>query len=605
MGSSPSSAQKLRVCGLNTYSQLAVNSNQTFKNDIPFVCPPLGVNIDISTLNSFSTFRGHSVWVNKNGEVYGIGDNRQRLLGIPDRRIFKEAVRIEIPGNTEKVVSAVCGSSYTLFLTENGNLILTQDFLGDEPSDYIKTFKFDSKMVQLFGGSRIQGAIDENGDFVILVDNKFNVIDPIKVHLPEKTVQLACCCNFVCALTESGQVYGNYRFNRYIKTWDIFNNKNRNFVEAKKLSGIKVTSIVGTSHHCIAVSDDGRAFAIEDEVCCHSTGLNISLNSNDFTEISSLNQHKIEFAAAGENTSFFVTDTGKVLVCGENQYGQLFTTTQTMMESIQKNDGKSITNENYKDNTVIIKLKSNESEINSINDVKYLVPGDGITLALINSNPPEYMPNLNKLLFNNILEAKNVEQNLEIDKKTEKEEENNDFSEVLRSLKHHSSRKRKSLIKRTYTKEEKKELKRKFKQADSDGNKSLDIDEFTNFISTELNINRNLSPLIFEICDKDDNGSISFKEFIFFTELHSEFENEEVLFKALFTKLDKDNDGFLKREQLIRFIKATKLLFEVQLPIKITPENITNFLIQTYDSNGDGKLSYDEMLTFFKEYFIV
>ena len=93
------------------------------------------------------------------------------------------------------------------------------------------------------------------------------------------------------------------------------------------------------------------------------------------------------------------------------------------------------------------------------------------------------------------------------------------------------------------------------------------------------------------VCDLDEDGTISFCEFL---EMMAEFEynkdQSELGLKAMFKAFDRNGDGILSKDEIKR---AWKMFIN---PDEESAENEVNECIERCDINGDGYISYEEFV---------
>jgi calcium-dependent protein kinase len=91
---------------------------------------------------------------------------------------------------------------------------------------------------------------------------------------------------------------------------------------------------------------------------------------------------------------------------------------------------------------------------------------------------------------------------------------------------------------------------------------------------------------LFKGIDVDKNGRIDYTEFLASTLQKKNFLKIERLFEA-FTMFDKDNTGYITKDNLIKVLKAEKC-----------QEKEIDSYIKAADKNGDGAIDYKEFLEF-------
>ena len=89
---------------------------------------------------------------------------------------------------------------------------------------------------------------------------------------------------------------------------------------------------------------------------------------------------------------------------------------------------------------------------------------------------------------------------------------------------------------------------------------------------------------LFSLIDVDKNGKIDYTEFLAATIQKANYLRNEKLLEA-FTMFDKDNSGYITKEELQKALKAEK-----------TQEKEIEKYIKAVDKNGDGKIDYKEFL---------
>lgn len=142
------------------------------------------------------------------------------------------------------------------------------------------------------------------------------------------------------------------------------------------------------------------------------------------------------------------------------------------------------------------------------------------------------------------------------------------------------------------SKEELKSLKKEFDSIDADHNGELDREELEKFMKKN-NFEVEFVNIAITLFDEDKNGRISFDEFVKFTQALSKLDKDPLLLqKMLFATLDQDNSGYLDEKEIFKFFKH----FSSE---QITEEDVKN-IMENLDTNGDGKLSFDEIMKAFQ-----
>ena len=87
--------------------------------------------------------------------------------------------------------------------------------------------------------------------------------------------------------------------------------------------------------------------------------------------------------------------------------------------------------------------------------------------------------------------------------------------------------------------------------------------------------------------DMDGNGELDYEEFIAATLSTAKMENDDNLARA-FAYFDKDNSGYISREEVVKVIADFGLDGELEADV--------NEFMEAADTNKDGKIDYDEFL---------
>jgi calcium-dependent protein kinase len=129
-------------------------------------------------------------------------------------------------------------------------------------------------------------------------------------------------------------------------------------------------------------------------------------------------------------------------------------------------------------------------------------------------------------------------------------------------------------------------LKKVFKSFDKCSDGQITYDELKQgliqFNNTKLTENE-IKDLFSQI-DVDQNGKIDYTEFIAATVQESNYNKKEKIFEA-FSMFDKDNSGFITKDEILTALKAQK-----------SQEKEIEKYIQDVDKNGDGKIDYKEFV---------
>ncbi|KAK8857823.1 hypothetical protein M9Y10_012917 [Tritrichomonas musculus] len=313
------------VKGTNQFNELYVEYFQ--KGQENHIESPVESKLDTNDLSSYSTYSNHSVWVYKNGDAYGIGDNTDLIIDprSKDKKWSKPFLIKFISKNfiNEKIISAVCGSTYTLYLTDGFDRdtrspVKVVHFVDSYFSQSPNSFYFDSN-VYIFGGSTYAGIITESNELHIIKGNpcRKNVFSKYKI------CDVALCDTYTIAISEDNSIMSfpagdsEFKLTKYRKLSDK----------------CKIHTISGT--HDIAV-----AIATEIKTNCYCLVIfqylpgskhptNITININDYYE------NKIIFKYVSCSNSQF-------LLLATN--GTVYSASGRMEELIKPNTYKKIKN---------------------------------------------------------------------------------------------------------------------------------------------------------------------------------------------------------------------------------------------------------------------
>ena len=302
------------VSGLNDFSQISFKSNCTNAvNKLPLVCPPLENPLDITQLQSYSTYYTHSIIVKNDGKAYVIGSNGRSCLfsGLPKKMTDWTQINM----NESEFVSVACGNCYALCLLKpNSNfksphLYCFWNELFEGAPIFIDIG--DRVPIGLFGGRKTAAAIDSQGDVIVISPSVFtnaeHKADIISLPNKEKSIYVACLEKMLFILSDHKKVY------EY-----ALNNSEGELKEVLELMNKEIISLSGTWHHVLAVSSKnevfGRGSNDNGQLCINFKQSYPYL----FQLIDSLNGKNIVSAFAGSYHSLFIDSEGKVYSCGQN-----------------------------------------------------------------------------------------------------------------------------------------------------------------------------------------------------------------------------------------------------------------------------------------------
>lgn len=318
----------LYLGGTNHYFQLGEESNNPNIHRAESISPPLQSRINLNSLLSYSIYCNNAVLVRCDGILQAVGYSLDsRVSGSLPQKMLTKYTKFFIndsQGHFYIPISAVCGTSYTLYLVSNDandsrlKLALSTQNTKTKYATFLNIG--DSNPVSIFGYYSNAAAIDSEGRILYIPISEFQgsseslIINPVSLPNGDKAISVAQIGHLI-ALGSSGRVY------------KALKNSQLQFQEIEELQGIEIINISGTIGHGFAVSRDGRVYGLGSNYE-GQLGIGQTIKSVEhFTEIVSLNQYRIVSAYAGFYHSLFQTLEGKILACGSNDYGQLLLST--------------------------------------------------------------------------------------------------------------------------------------------------------------------------------------------------------------------------------------------------------------------------------------
>ena len=350
----------LLVCGRNDSHQLSSILPDANIFGLPVIQTPKEIELNSLKVRCISTACDHTVVVDSEGRVFGIGDNRNFQFGSDERIIHKDPVHVELP---DRIVWASSGHSYTLYLTEDGRII----YSGKSCQKKVIKSLLKYNIIFIAGSQDKQCAIDEKGD-IFLLDRDILNGTPTKIHLSHPVFDISMSNFITIAVDIEGRCYGN----KYIAMIDgpsIASPDNNELYEIPSLVGFTITRVYAHGRSACALSKDGRAFMFganefgELGVCSEEKFI------SKFTP--ALVQENIVSVGLGNNFTVFVTENGNVYGCGKNTMSSLMLgapseiVTIPQKSSFVRNQAKYVTCGNY--HTILI---SKESDIQHVGEKK-------------------------------------------------------------------------------------------------------------------------------------------------------------------------------------------------------------------------------------------
>lgn len=330
---------KLLFCGYNVYSQFAEKSNNKSNSENEIISPPVESSFDVSTISCFTLYSNHIIIITKNGEIFGSGDNSKgEIIGLLPKEELTKFTKFEFKDENNQVwhpISAAACSESTIFLISSTK-DNTQNKIAYSYMNIPTTFPVfqnvgESNPISLYSGFFNAAAIDSEGSILYFPQYYYNSpqpqIDPVSLPNNEKAIGFAFCNDHAIALSKNGCVFIS-EAGEEVKTL--------NFTPEKSLEGKKIVQISGISDHCFALTEDGKVFC-RGAIKHGKLGLGKNIQNvkkvgsymeevvDEFVEVTSLNKYNIKAVYAGVDNSLFQTVDGKILACGENENGELFT----------------------------------------------------------------------------------------------------------------------------------------------------------------------------------------------------------------------------------------------------------------------------------------
>lgn len=165
------------------------------------------------------------------------------------------------------------------------------------------------------------------------------------------------------------------------------------------------------------------------------------------------------------------------------------------------------------------------------------------------------------------------------------------FAEILEGIKEHNSNDLSEIVlnfilsNRLYN-DKNFEMNKLFQQIDSNNDGSISsaelLENFTSFYPGTTEVKKTKIKELMAKLDINQNGKIDYSEFIFLSQKINEEEMESTLQEA-FNFLDISKSGYIDMQDLLKIFKKEKLDL-----------NTIQEMINDYDSNLDGKISFEE-----------
>lgn len=235
------------VCGSNDFNQLY--SMKYRPDEDGNIAIPTKSKIDSNNIISFSTYYHHSVWIDSKNDAYGIGDNREcQFDPSSKKKVYSAPKKIDFLQRmfkNETFCSAVCGESYTLYLStfeddEGDGLHYVTHFVDKNFSMNKNSHKFDEE-VFIYGGNDYAAVITYSGNLYIYSDLKtYEPNNPFDIKIRD----IALCKYFAIAVTED------------LDAISIPIGVNSKMIKFKSLKMFNIHTISGTYEQAVAVASE-------------------------------------------------------------------------------------------------------------------------------------------------------------------------------------------------------------------------------------------------------------------------------------------------------------------------------------------------------------
>jgi alpha-tubulin suppressor-like RCC1 family protein len=319
---------KVYSCGYNKYGQLGLNS--TNDKEEPQLIQTYYGNGDAITITKIACGSSYSLFLTNDGRVYSCGYNYYGQLGLNytyEQINYKTTPKIieTFYDNEIKITKIACGSSHSLFLTNDGRVYSCgYNYYGQLGLNSTNNQKA-PQLIQTFYNKITITEIAGGAYHSLFLTNEGYV--------------------YSCGYNYKGQLGLNYTYEQInYKTTPQLIQTYYDYGNAVK-DEIKITKIACGYYHSLFLTNDGHVYS-----CGYNYFGQLGLNSTNNQEAPQLIQTyydygnavkdeiKISKIAGGSFHSLFLTNEGHVYSCGYNYYGQLglnYTNNQKAPQLIQ------------------------------------------------------------------------------------------------------------------------------------------------------------------------------------------------------------------------------------------------------------------------------
>lgn len=281
--------------GIHNNFAFGVPHDSKAPDGINYVSQMTKIPVNTKNIACVATGSNHTVLVGKDGRVYAAGSDINFEIGGQTRKIYECFTEVRII--TEKIVWAAAGNRFTLYLSEKGDV-----FISNAKTNGLLFIL--TNVVSVFAGKAFGAAITDEG-----VINVINLEDIRKLKgfsFPAPAIEIACFGSLCAVLLSNNDMFVSEDY------------KKADFI----CVGKRIKKITGYHWTCLALSYAGTVFSLGSNQF-GQLGNGTNNNFDSFKVISSLANKCVKDIACSVH-SLFLTDDGKLYGCGQNRYSQLF-----------------------------------------------------------------------------------------------------------------------------------------------------------------------------------------------------------------------------------------------------------------------------------------